>query len=424
MRHPAHIEVDLAALVHNAGVLRRAIPVGTRLGLLVKANAYGHGLEMAARAAVTGGADQLIVATLDEGLALRAAGVDASILVVYPVSPDALGEVVDAGLEASVSGLGSTRRILEAWTARAVRVTSGVLTLHVEVDTGMGRGGASPETIVEVVRLIDAAPATRIAGLWSHLADGADVALSREQARRFESAVAQVAATGRSIPMRHLAATAAIFAAAAPAYEMARVGLAFYGEFGLGVDPAPSHARLATELQPAMAVKARPVRLEVADAGASVGYGGEWTASRRSLLATLPIGYADGWTRSYWPGASALLRGRRVPLVGRVSMDSVCVDVTDVTDGGEVTMDEEFVLLGRQGGERITPNELARLRGSIAYEVFSSFGPRLPRAYLAEEGVVAVSHQADRVEHGPGTSPWGGPTGLASDDPERRRPPR
>ncbi len=401
MSHPAWVEVDLTALVHNAGVLRRAIPADARLGLLVKANAYGHGLEMAARAAMAGGTDQLMVAALDEGLALRRAGVEAPILVVYPVSPDAIGDAVEAGLELSVSGLGSTRRTLEAWAALAAQAPRGVLSLHVEVDTGMGRGGVSPEALIDVVRLIDAASATSIAGIWSHLADGSDAALSREQAQRFESAVASVAATGRSIPIRHLAATEGVFAGTAPAYEMVRVGLGFYGELGLGVEPSPAQSALAAELRPAMAVKARPVRLEVLPAGASVGYGREWTAERRSLIATLPLGYADGWTRSYWPGASALLRGRRVPLVGRVSMDSVCVDVTDV---GEVTMDEVLVLLGGQGAERITPNELARLRGSIPNEIFCSFGPRLPRTYLGEHGVVAVSHQADRVDRVPGTS--------------------
>jgi alanine racemase len=141
------------------------------------------------------------------------------------------------------------------------------------------------------------------------------------------------------------------------------------------------------------------VRLEVLPAGASVGYGGEWTAERRSLVATLPLGYADGWTRAYWPGASALVRGRRAPLVGRVSMDSVCVDVTDV---GEVTIDEEVVLLGGQGAERVTPNELARLRGTIPNEVFCSFGPRLPRIHLGEVREVDAWAPADRIDRLPG----------------------
>jgi alanine racemase len=379
--HPAWIEIDLAALVHNTGVLRRAIPADARLGLMVKANAYGHGLEMGARAALAGGADYLIVATLDEGMALRAAGLPAPILIVYPVAPGSVVEAVAADIELTASGLLSTRRALEAWAARGRR-TLGDLRLHVEVDTGMGRGGAPPEAVVDVVRSIDAVPSATVAGIWSQLADGGDAARSRVQVERFETALDRLAASGHALPMRHVAATDGVFARTAPAYDMVRVGLGFYGELGLGVEPSPTLIALASELRPAMTVKARPVRLETLPAGASVGYGREWTAERPSIIATLPLGYADGWTRAYWPGASALLRGRRVPLIGRVSMDSVCVDVTEVAESGEVTLEDELVLLGGQGPERITPNELARLRGSIPNEVFTAFGPRLPRVYL------------------------------------------
>ncbi len=182
---------------------------------------------------------------------------------------------------------------------------------------------------------------------------------------------------------------------------MVRIGLAFYGEIGLDMEPAPAKAELAAELRPAMTVKARAVRLESIAAGASVGYGGEWTSERPSRIATLPIGYADGWLRSSWPGGSVLVRGRRAPLVGRVSMDSICVDVTDI-DG--VTADDEFVLLGSQGDERISPAEIARHRGTIPNEVFCAFGPRLPRVYLDEGAIVATSRQDERVDRAPPTS--------------------
>ena len=143
-----------------------------------------------------------------------------------------------------------------------------------------------------------------------------------------------------------MAATEGLFCATGPAYDMVRIGLGFYGDLGVDIRPAPELAALAAELRPAMTVGARPARLEWMPAGSPIGYGGEWVAERPSRIATLPIGYADGWTRRYWPGASALVRGRRFPLVGRVSMDSVCVDVTDA---GEIGYDEPFVLLGRQG---------------------------------------------------------------------------
>lgn len=385
MPHPAWIEIDLDALVHNAGVLRQAIPAYAALGILVKANAYGHGIEMAARAAVLGDADQLIVANLDEALAVRNAGIAAPVLVAYPIPADGVGDAVAAQqLELTVSGVESARWTLEGWAAAQAWGLEKRLDLHVEVDTGMGRGGVAPQDLVEVIQMIDAQPATNLIGIWSHLANGRDPELSREQTRRFESAVAQVAATGRTIPRRHLVATEAIFAQTAPAYEMVRVGLGFYGSLGIDFEPAAELADLAAELRPAMTVKARPVRLEWMAPGSAVGYGQEWIAERRSLIATLPIGYADGWTRAYWPGASALVRGTRVPLVGRVSMDSVCADVTDV---GEVSIDDEFVLLGSQGTGQIWATDLARLRGSIPNEVFCSFGGRLARVYRGADDI-------------------------------------
>jgi alanine racemase len=386
----------LSALVHNAGVLRRAIPSGTRLGLMVKANGYGHGLEMAARAAVSGGADQLMVASLDEGLALRRAGISAPLLVVYSVLPDAVDDAVHAGLELSVSGVESANLMLDAWRRVAGRRPGDALRVHVEVDTGMGRGGVPADALAGVVDRIDASPATILAGLWSHLTDGSDAGRSREQAARFEAALAGLAGRSTPAPVRHIAATEGLFCDTAPVYDMVRIGIGYYGEVGLGVAPAPHLAALAAELRPAMSVKARPMRLERMPAGASVGYGREWTADRPSLIATLPIGYADGWSRRYWPGAMALLRGRRVPLVGRVSMDSICVDVTDA--GDDVTIDEEFVLLGAQGTERIPVTELAALRGSIPNEVFCSFGARLHRDYLDVDGVVARSDQEEHLE--------------------------
>jgi alanine racemase len=385
MHERAWIEVDAAALAHNAGVFRRAIPTGTRLGILVKANGYGHGMLVAARAAVAGGADQLMVVSLEEGLRLREAGLRIPILVVYPIDPRLVDEALAADLELSVSGVDSARRLVTAWLESRGRAEGRTLRLHVEVDTGMGRGGVQPQDLPGVVAAIDAAGSIDIVGIWSHLADGADAARSAEQVRAYEAALAAIAATGRPIPPRHMSATEGVFVATGPAYDMVRIGLGFYGELGLGIEPAPALAALAAELRPAMTVALRPARLEWLPAGSPVGYGSEWVAERRSLIATLPIGYADGWTRRYWPGASALVRGRRMPLVGRVSMDSVCADATDAAGDGDLDLDDVFVLLGGQGQERITPDELASIRGSLPNEVFCAFGPRLARVTIGDE---------------------------------------
>lgn len=380
--HPAWVEVDLAALAHNAGVLRRAIPASTRLGLLVKANAYGHGLVPSARAALAGGADQLIVAAADEALALRRAGIEAPILVVYAVMPSVVAAATDHDVEISAGGAGSLQRTLAAWREHRDATNDGSLRLHLELDSGMGRGGIRPEQLADAVRTIDAEPGVELMAIWSHLADGSDPVRSAEQVRRYEDALADLGRTGRPIPARHLAATEGLFVGTAPPYEMVRIGLGWYGELGIGVTPTPELAGIAAELRPALRVVARPVRLETVAAGSSVGYGGEWTAGRASRIATLPIGYADGWSRASWPGGVALAGGRRVPIAGRVSMDSVCVDVTDVEGMG---MDDEVVLLGAQGDERITANEVAALRRTIPNEVLSSLGARLPRVFVGSD---------------------------------------
>lgn len=386
MHQRAWIEVDATALAHNAGVFRRAIPAGTRLAILVKANGYGHGMLVAARAAIAGGADQLMVVSLEEGLALREAGLTIPVLVVYPIDARSIDEALAGDLELSVAGVDSGRRLVAAWGSSRARADGRTLRLHVEVDTGMGRGGIQPPDLPGVVVAIDAAGGIDFAGIWSHLADGADPIRSAVQVRAYEAALASIAATGRALPPRHLSATEGVFVATGPAYDLVRVGLGFYGELGLGIEPAPALAALAAELRPAMTVAVRPARLEWLPAGSPVGYGGEWVAPRRSLIATLPIGYADGWTRRYWPGASALVRGRRVPLVGRVSMDSVCADATDVAAvDGDLSLDDIFVMLGGQGDERITPNELASIRGSLPNEVFCAFGPRLGRITVGDE---------------------------------------
>jgi alanine racemase len=376
MEPRAWIEIDAAALEHNARVIRRAIPGDALLGILVKADGYGHGMETAARAALAGGADRLMVARLGEGLALRELLPDAPILVLYPIPPDGVATAVAADLELSVGGVESTIRTLDAWGAADRAAVPGPLRLHVEVDSGIGRGGVNPAHLLDVVARIDAAEGVEISGIWSHLADGSDPARSRSQIERYEAALAGVVATGRAVPKRHVAATEGVFVGTSPAYDLVRVGLGFYGSLGVGVEPTGPLAALAAELRPAMTLKARPVRLEMVPAGGTVGYGGEWTAARPSRIATLPVGYADGWARSSWPGASALVRGCRIPLVGRVSMDSVCADVTDVAD---VEADDVFTLLGQDGRERIAVEELARLRRTIPNEVFCALGGRLPR---------------------------------------------
>jgi alanine racemase len=357
------------------------LPAATRLGLMVKADGYGHGMIAAARAAIAGGADRLMVVSIEEALGLREAGIGGPVLVVYPIEAANVERAVANDLELSIGGQDVLERTLAGWAAARERWPDATLGVHIEVDTGMGRGGIRPDALVATVAAIDAAPRTELLGIWTHLSDGMAPGRSREQVARYDGAIAELAATERPLPIRHIAATEGLVCETAPPLDMVRIGLAYYGELGVGVVPTAAMAAGAADLRPALAVKVRPARVEDVPVGTTVGYGSEWTTDRPTRLATLPIGYADGWTRRYWPGGEALVRGRRVPLVGRVSMDTVCADVTDVPG---VTVADEVVLLGEQAGERITAGDLAVLRGTVPNEVFCAFGPRLPRVVIGD----------------------------------------
>jgi alanine racemase len=354
------------------------------LAAVVKADGYGHGLQVAARTFAAAGADLLCVASLDEALALREAGLEAPILVLYTVPPESAPVAAAAHVELVGAEEGALRDTLAAWResggAGAGRAR---LRIHLEVETGLARAGLRPDRVAAAARAIVEAPGAELAGLWSHLSSSHDADVSAAQMGRFRAAEAALIGAGLPLPARHIAATGALFAATAPFGDLVRPGLALYGELPDGFPIAPDRAVAAGALRPALTLKARPLRVERLEPGERVGYGGLWTAERPSMAATLPLGYGDGWVRAY-RGASALVRGRRVPLVGSVAMDAVVADVTDVPGVGP---EDEFVLLGSQEAETVTATELARLRTTISWEVLASMAYRVPRVYHSGAGL-------------------------------------
>jgi alanine racemase len=254
--------------------------------------------------------------------------------------------------------------------------------VHIEIDTGMTRGGFSSSSVVAAAQRL-AGAGVRIGAVWSHLATPEDEDITREQVQRFESAVAAVRQAGIDPPLKHISASAGL-ACGAPAYDLARVGLAFYG---LHPGPPSSELEAVRRIRPALSIRARPVRIADVEPGASVGYGGTWVAGRASRIATLPLGYADGWLRGSGPRTQALVRGRRAPVVGRISSDSMTVDVTDVPGVEESDL---MILLGGDGSDAITADDVAEARGTITWEVLQTLSRRLPRVYLLDEGVVAI----------------------------------
>ena len=371
------LEIDLDALAGNVRAIAELVGPAVAVAPVVKADAYGHGLEQASRAFIEAGAARLCVASLEEALRLRAAGIEAPILVMFMIPPAAVGDAVRAGVELVAGDEAATLALLERWRSVA-ELADGELALHLEVETGLGRSGLLAGQVPGLARAIAGTPRTRLAGVWSHLASAEDAGASAAQVAAFESAVAALRQAGIGVPRRHLAASGAIFGASAPAYEMVRPGLAAYGLLPEELVVAEGARAAAARLRPALALKAQPVRIAELPAGSGVGYGSRWRAERPTRVATLPLGYGDGYAKAYWPGGEALVRGRRVPIVGVVMMDVVVVDVSAIPD---LTLYDEFVLLGAQGDDEISANELAHRRTTISWEVLTSMAQRVPRVY-------------------------------------------
>jgi alanine racemase len=362
--------IDLGAIRHNAGVMAGAAG-GARLMAVVKAAGYGHGAAPAARAALAGGASFLGVATATEAEELRREGVDAPILIMGPLTGGEWARAASAGAEVT------------AWTpeavARAAAAGAGEpLGVHLKLDTGMGRLGARPE---DVAALVDAAAAAgdriRVAGLMTHFATsddttGENASFMSEQLLRFRSAVAGVRDRFPGA-LVHAANSAATLRQPSAAFDMVRCGISLYGCSPFGGDPA-EHG-----LRPAMSWTSYLASVKTLRSRESVGYGRVWRAARGTRIGLVPVGYADGYARCLSPaGAEVLAGGRRVPVVGTISMDQLTVDLGPE---GEEAVGEEVVLIGARGDERITAEHVAAWRGTINYEVTCAVGPRIPRVH-------------------------------------------
>ncbi len=377
----AWLEIDVAALAANVATIRSLLRPNVRLAAVVKADAYGHGLAPTARVFAAAGVDCLCVATLDEAIAVAGAAPDVSVLTLFQPPADGMCEAAARGIEVTLSAEGTVPELAcPGLTAeRPLRV-------HLEIDTGLQRAGVSPARAGAVASALLAIPGVQLVGTWSHLASAHDAAVSAEQSSRFRDACRAVEAAGGRV-IRHICATGGVFAATAPQLDMVRVGLALYGVLPDAFPAAPGARAAAARLRPAMSLRARALRIADVEPGEGVGYGARWRADRPSRVATLPVGYGDGWAYASAGRTSALVRGTRVPLVGSVAMDAIAADVTDVPGVG---LGDEFVLLGEQEGDRIAAVDLARERATIPYEIVTAMARRLPRVYDAGGDLLSV----------------------------------
>ncbi len=366
---PTVAEVSLGALRENCRQARAL--VGPRVDVLavVKADGYGHGAVPAARAFLDGGAAGLGVSIVAEGLELRRAGVDCQVVVLGGVFPGEEEAAVAHDLAAAVWSLEGGRALAAA--ARAAGRTAAV---HLKVNTGMTRLGCEPAELPALGAALDADPHLRVVGVFSHFAtaDAVDSEAARVQRERFAAAVEALAAAGVRPPHVHLANSAAVLSEPAAHFTMVRPGLMLYG-----YAPAP-HLADRARLAPAMRLRTAVAQTRRVPAGTPVGYGATWAAARESTIATLPLGYGDGYHRVASNRAAMQVRGRRVPVAGRVCMDHVMLDVTDAPG---VTAGDPVTVFGPDG---VTADHVASWCDTIAYEILTSVGKRVPRRYVED----------------------------------------
>ena len=365
---PTRIRVDLQAIGHNFRALQAhaGVPV---MGI-VKANAYGHGLVPVALHLQAQGIGQLGVALVEEGLALRRAGVTVPILVMGGIHAPQVSQFLACDLEVTVSSIAKLRQV-EA----AAEATGRKAVVHLKIDTGMERIGVHSEN---AGAFIDAAVSSRwctVKGIYSHLACSDDPAspMTHEQLQRFMHACGHFDRIGAPMPVRHLANSGGVLHFPETCLDMVRPGIALYG-----VMPDPA-SRPTVYLWPALSLVSKVVYFKVVKAGRTVSYGATWTASEDTRVITVPIGYGDGYPRSLSSRGEVLVCGERHPIVGRVCMDQFMVDLGPA---GSAYNEDEVVLIGRQGGEAITCEAVASTAGTISYEILTGLNARIPREYL------------------------------------------
>ena len=357
-------EIDRAALVHNLGVLRARLPAGAALMGVVKANAYGHGVELVANA-IAASVEWFGVANLDEALELRAIAPSRPTLILGPALPTERAALLQAGLVPSISDLAEARSYNEHATRQGI-----VAPVHLVIDTGMGRIGTWEAEAPGFVHAARQLPGLQITGLFSHLpvADEDD-AYTRDQLARFWKLVGALQAEELPGCLAHVENSAGGLGFPESAGDLVRAGLMMYGSA-----PLPADQPL---LRQAMTWKTRVTLVRDVGPGRGISYGRTFITERPMRVATLAVGYADGFRRHLnHRGADVLIRGRRCPLLGRVTMDQIVVDITHLPP---IEPGEEVVLLGRQGDEEILAAEVAEKAGTIAWDVFTGIGKRVRR---------------------------------------------
>ncbi|MFC1489312.1 alanine racemase [Thermodesulfobacteriota bacterium] len=377
-------EVDLKAIAHNVRELRRIVNPDARLMAVVKANAYGHGVVPVTQQALESGAEVLGVARLNEGIALRKAGFGEPVLIFGFTPPAVADKLIEFDMTQSVWSY----QAAEAYSATAVTAKKPIK-IHLKIDTGMGRLGLLPDCrrkptsdaysaadAINEVKAIASLPGLELEGIYTHFAtaDALDKSYAKEQFEIYLDFLNKLRQTGLEIPVKHAANSGAIIDMPETHLDMVRAGISLYGLY-----PSDEVDKRRIALHPAMTLKARVVHLKNVPSGFKISYGCTYETKSPTTIASVPVGYADGYSRLLSSQGHMLVRGRRAPIVGRVCMDQTMLDVGHIPD---VSIEDEVVVFGRQGDEAITVDEIASILNTINYEIVSALTDRVPRVYL------------------------------------------
>lgn len=371
---PTWAEVDLSCLANNLKMFRRLLPPRIRIMAVIKADGYGHGAYEVSRVALQEGASMLGVASLEEGLELRQKGINSPILILGYTDPCQNHLLLEKDLTPAISHWEAALSLSQQALAAGKKVP-----VHVKLDTGMSRFGLrEPAGIISLLEKLSVLPGIYVEGLFTHFAtaDEMEKGFMAEQLQRFNAVIREGEKKGIRIPLKHAANSAAAIAFPQSHLDMVRIGIGMYGYY-----PSDEVSREKIKLLPVLSLKSRIVLLKKIPPGTPVSYGRTFTAAAETLVAVVPLGYGDGYSRQLSNSGVMLVRGRKVPVIGRVCMDLTMLDVGAVPD---VREGDEVVVYGKQGSQEITVEQVARQLGTISYELLCNINSRIPRIYTGD----------------------------------------
>jgi len=384
LKYRSWVEVDLDNFISNLREIKRLIGPQVDFMQVVKADAYGHGAIEISNAALKNGARMLGVANADEGVQLRISGIDSPIVILGPSTAAEINEILKYNLTPSVSDIFFAGKL-----QKALEKADQNLPIHIEIDTGMGRGGVISSEAINLLREISKYANIELAGIFSHLAGSENIIpYNDRQWRLFSGLLEEIKKMGINLPIRHLGNSGAILNYPEFQMDMVRPGLMTYGIY-----PAPD-SEAKSNLAPVMSFKTSIVLLKDFPKGHGIGYGSTYITNKETRIATIPVGYGDGYPFVLSNLGAALIRGKRAPIVGRVSMDMCTIDVTSIPD---CTVGDEVVLLGKQGKEFISANDIASKAKTISYEILCALGKRAPRVFLQKGEAGSVLPRLRRI---------------------------